>query len=99
MLELPVAAVADRWSTQPLTDLYITTVVEAELRYGAAKLPGGRRRNLLFQSIDLILSDFLPDRILAFDRAGAREYAEIRAHRRAIGRPMDGHEPDCQIAP
>lgn len=98
MLELPVATVAGWWSTQPLEELYITTIVEGELRYGVAKLPAGRRRNLLLQSIDLILSYFLPDRILVFDRAAAREYAEIMAHRRSIGRPMDRHELDCQIA-
>ena len=98
MLELPVAPVASWWSTQPLADLYITTVVEGELRYGAARLPVGRRRGLLFQSIDLVLASFLPDRILPFDRADASEYAQIMAHRRAIGRPMEGHELDCQIA-
>ena len=98
MLERPNQAVAGWWRNLPLADLYTTTVVEAELRFGVARLPAGRRRNLLFQSIDLILSNFLPDRILPFNRAAAREYAEIMAHRRAIGRPMDGHELDCQIA-
>ncbi|MYC28875.1 MAG: type II toxin-antitoxin system VapC family toxin [Chloroflexi bacterium] len=98
MLALPVAPVASWWSTQPLADLYITTVVEGELRYGAARLPVGRRRGLLIQSIDLVLANFLPDRILPFDRAAASEYAQIMAHRRSIGRPMEGHELDCQIA-
>ncbi|MDE2937475.1 MAG: type II toxin-antitoxin system VapC family toxin [Chloroflexota bacterium] len=98
MLELPVAPVASWWSTQPVADLYITTVVEGELRYGAARLPVGRRRGLLFQSIDLVLTNFLPDRILPFDRAAASEYATIMAHRRSIGRPMEGHELDCMIA-
>ena len=98
MLERPNQAVAGWWRNQPLADLYTTTVVEAELRFGVARLPAGRRRNLLYQSIDLILSNFLSDRILPFNRADAREYAEIMAHRRAIDRPMDGHELDCQIA-
>ena len=98
MLELPVVPVAGWWSAQPIADLYITAVVEGELRYGAARLAVGRRRDLLFQSIDLVLSNFLPDRILPFDRAAAHEYATIMAHRRSIGRPMEGHELDCQIA-
>ena len=98
MLELPAAPVAGWWSTQPLADLYFTTVAEGELRYGAAKLPVGRRRSLLFQSIDLVLINFLPGRILPFERVAAQEYATIMAHRRSIGRPMEGHELDCQIA-
>ena len=98
MLEQPNQVVESWWRNQPLAELYTTAVVEAELRFGVARLPAGRRRNLLYQSIDRILSNFLPARILAFDRAAAREYAEIMAHRRAIGRPMQGHELDCQIA-
>ena len=53
---------------------------------------------MLIQSIDLVLANFLPDRILPFDSAAASEYAQIMAHRRSIGRPMEGHELDCQIA-
>ncbi len=98
MLERPDQTVASWWRNELLADLYTTTVVEAELRYGIATLPAGRRRDRLLASTDQILTGFFPDRILAFDRSAAREYAEIMAHRRALGRPMDRHKLDCQIA-
>ena len=98
MRESPSLPVLTWWNSQTVTDMYIAAVVEAELRHGTAILPAGRRRDRLFVSIDLMLSDHFPDRILAFDRAAAREYAEIMANRRAIGRSMDRHELDCMIA-
>lgn len=96
--EDPDATVKAWWDSQTLVELYTTSVVEAELLSGAHLLPAGRRRVRLSESIENFLAHFFDDRVLAFDRAAAREYAEIMAHRRAIGRPMDGHELDCQIA-
>ena len=98
MQDLSAPAVATWLGNQLAADLYTTAVVEAELRNGAGRLPAGRRRNLLFQSIDLVLANYFPNRILPFNRPAARYYAVIMAHRRAIGRPMEGHELDCQIA-
>jgi predicted nucleic acid-binding protein len=83
---------------QNVSELFTTAVNEAEWRYGAANLPEGRRKEELVVAIDAILDAYVSDRILAFDRAAAREYATMMALRRGIGRPMDGHELDCQIA-
>ena len=90
----PVVA---KWVTAlPLEELFFTAVGEAELRYGAAILPAGQRRQLLLADIEGMLHDAFGDRVLPFDRAAAREYADIAALRRAAGRPVAA--VDCQIA-
>jgi len=78
------------------TDLYFSAVGEAEWRYGVAILPTGRRRDALALAIEAILREDLDGRILPFDRAAAREYADIAAARRSAGRPIA--PTDCQIA-
>lgn len=77
-------------------DLCFTTVGEAELLYGLALLPPGRRRDALADAIEDMLADDFRGRILPFDRPAALAYATIAATRRSIGRPV-GHI-DCQIA-
>lgn len=78
------------------TDLYFSTIGEAELRYGVAVLPAGRRRTALASAIEAILQEDFTDRILPFDREAARDYADIAAMRRAAGRTM--LPADSQIA-
>ncbi len=77
-------------------DLNFSAVGEAELRYGVAVLPAGRRRDALALAIEAILREDFEDRVLPFDSAAAREYADIAASRRAAGRPVA--PADCQIA-
>ena len=92
----PAPQVLTWMSMQSGTDLYLTTITEAELRHGVALLPAGRRRKALTQLIDEILErDFL-GRVLPFDRVAAQAYAMIAAKRRTAGRPIA--QMDCQIA-
>jgi predicted nucleic acid-binding protein len=87
----------ERWlSAQDGTKVYFTTVGEAELRHGVALLPAGKRRNALTTAIEGLLDQDFRDRILPFDRAAARAYANIAAVRRAAGCPI--RQFDCQIA-
>ena len=96
MRESPEPAVA-RWvSGHPVEDLFLSAVSEAELRYGAAILPFGRRRETLFFKIEAMLSDAFEDRVLPFDSDAARAYGHIAAARRSVGRPVAS--ADCQIA-
>ena len=96
MRKSPDPAVAAWVATCPLEDLFFSAVGEAELRYGAAILPEGRRRETLVSDIEAMLRDAFEDRVLPFDSAAARAYAEIAAARRAAGRPVA--PADCQIA-
>ena len=84
------------FARQPLSDVYLTAVSEAELGYGVANMPNGRRRNAVAAGNDRVINGILEGRVLPFDRDAAQHYAEIRAHRERIGRPIS--EMDGMIA-
>ncbi|MDE0206297.1 MAG: type II toxin-antitoxin system VapC family toxin [Candidatus Tectomicrobia bacterium] len=79
-----------------LEDFFFSAVGEAELRFGVAVMPAGRRRVTLASDVEAMLRASFENRILPFDRAAARAYAEIAAVRRTLGRPLS--HPDGQIA-
>ena len=86
-----------RWVDRQIsTSLYISTITEAELRYGAELLPEGRRKNGLLSTMESMFREEFAGRILPFDRAAAQAYAVIAAARRAAG--LSVKHSDCQIA-
>ena len=93
---VPAKQVETWLADQDGANLYFTTIGEAELRYGVAILPSGKRRTALTRAIEGILEEDFRDRILPFDRPAASAYAAIAADRRALGRPIS--QFDCQIA-
>ena len=76
--------------------VYLATVTEAELRFGVAILPAGRRREKLASEVENMLREDFERRILPFDSEAARLHAVIAANRRAIGKPISF--ADCQLA-
>ena len=90
-------AAVEAWAAgHPLEDLFFSAIGEAELRYGAAILPTGQRRQMLVSDIERMLRDAFEERVLPFDSEAAREYADIAATRRSAGRPVA--PADGQIA-
>ena len=77
-------------------NVFLSVISEAELRYGVAILPAGRRRDRLAAEIEGVLREDFAERILTFDSECARAYALIASERRAAGFPI--HHADCQIA-
>ena len=97
MRPVPDPAV-ERWlAAQPDASLFISAITEAELRYGAALLPSGKRRSALTAEIDGMLEEDFDSRILPFDRLAAQAFAVIAADRRQAGRPIS--QADAQIGP
>ncbi|WP_207100263.1 type II toxin-antitoxin system VapC family toxin [Paracoccus shandongensis] len=92
----PERQVVDWLSAQDGADIYLTTISEAELRYGVAILPPGKQRDGLAATIDQIMREDFAGRVLPFDSPAAGAFAVISAARRAIGRPIT--HADCQIA-
>lgn len=92
----PEFGVVDWTTRQAGSNLYLSTISEAELRYGFEMLPIGQRRKDLLTRVEEVLLRFFEGRILPFDRSAARSYARIAAARRSAGRPMN--PVDCQIA-
>jgi predicted nucleic acid-binding protein len=78
------------------SELWTTAVSAAELAYGVALLPRGRRRESLSRAIAQLLGDGLGGRVLPFDRNAAALYGEIAVTRRRAGRPISTTDP--QIA-
>jgi predicted nucleic acid-binding protein len=84
------------WLRQNSGDsLYTTAVTVAEIRYGVARLPKGRRRDSLHQAANEIFAAF-PRQVLPFDLAAAFAYADVVTGRESRGNPIDGF--DAQIA-
>ena len=92
----PSDAVIEWVSRQMPTDLYLSTITEAEMRYGVEILPEGRRRDKLLNAMEAMFREDFAGRILPFDRAAAQAYATIAASRRTTGQPI--RHADCQIA-
>lgn len=80
---------------QDPTTLYTTAITEAELLYGVAVLPDGKRKTDLAAAAQRIMALFA-GRILPFDSAAAAELPAILVLRKQMGRPIGSHDP--QIA-
>jgi toxin FitB len=79
----------------PPAMVYTTSVTLAEVRFGIARLPAGRRRALLADAADDVFGAFA-DRVLPFDAAAAVQYADVVIEREHAGAPIAGF--DAQIA-
>jgi predicted nucleic acid-binding protein len=95
MRPAPARSVLTWVQEHPGNDLYTTAVTVAEIRYGIARLPEGRRREALHQAAGEIFAAF-PGQVLSFDLAAASTYADVVAQRDRLGIPIDGF--DAQIA-
>ncbi|MFT4296913.1 MAG: type II toxin-antitoxin system VapC family toxin [Micropruina sp.] len=81
----PDPAVAAWLDAQAIETLYLTSITLAELRFGVACLPSGRRRDRLRDRIDSEVVAAFEGRILPFDEAASAAYATLRAEARARG--------------
>ncbi|MGI8888059.1 MAG: PIN domain-containing protein [Nocardioidaceae bacterium] len=80
---------------QSATQLCTTSVTLAEVRYGIARLPDGRREDLLLAAAEDVFITFT-DRVLAFDAAAAVHFADVAVARARAETPISGF--DAQIA-
>ena len=91
----PHPAVRAWLNNQVAETLYLSSVTLAELLFGIAALPVGKRRDMLAQVLDGLMGLFR-DRVLPFDTDAARHYAELAVTARAGGRGFP--TPDGYIA-
>jgi predicted nucleic acid-binding protein len=84
------------WLNEQVAEtLYLTSVTLAEMLFGIAVLPAGRRRNNLTHAVDGLLALF-GDRVLPFDIDAARHLAALAVAARSAGRGFP--TPDGYIA-
>lgn len=79
-----------------VSDVYLTAVTAAELRYGVRRLPDGRRKSDLGDRIQRTLAEDFAGRILSFDDDAAAHYADIVVGREQRGLPIS--MADAQVA-
>lgn len=82
-------------NNQAIETLYLSSVTLAELLFGIAALPAGKRKEMLEQALNGLMGLFR-DRILSFDIDAARHYAELAVTARNGGRGFP--TPDGYIA-
>ncbi len=86
---------------QNIETLYLATITLAELRFGVAALPAGKRKDALHNSLERRVLPLFAGRILAFDMAASAAYAELRAQARIQGNAVaaaDGYIAATAIA-
>jgi len=84
----PSAAVIEWLDAQNVDTLFVAAISLAEIRFGVAVLPVGRRRDWLEQSIEQRVVPLFRGRILPFDDAASKAYASLRAKARGTGNAM-----------
>ncbi len=84
----PEARVVAWLDAQPVETLFLSVVSVAELRFGMARLPTGRRRNGLIDQLESQVLPAFAGRVLPFDLAATQRYAEAMARAQGQGRAV-----------
>ncbi len=92
----PVPQVLAWVAQQAVTEIFTTTITEAEIFYGIELLARGRRREALLSAAEAMFSEDLAGRVLGFESDAARIFSKMAAQRRMLGRPIS--HADAQIA-
>jgi toxin FitB len=72
-------------------ELRTTSVTIAEIRYGIARLPDGRRKQVLLNATSDIFRTF-GDQVLPVDESAAEHYAAIASSRERSGKPISAFD-------
>lgn len=96
MRAVPNPTVMDWIAQQISSEVFVTTITQAEMYYGLALLTMGKRRSDMEKAVQQMFEQDFLERILSFDRAAALEYAKLASLRRQIGKPIA--QADAQIA-
>jgi predicted nucleic acid-binding protein len=94
--QTPAPGVLTWLDSLAVAEIATTAITAAELLYGVARLPDGRRKAELAAAVDGLLDDDFQGRVLSFGEPAARRYADIVSHRERLGRPIG--VADAQIA-
>jgi predicted nucleic acid-binding protein len=81
----PNARVLEWIDAQALETLYLSAITVAELRAGIALMSAGKRRASLHENLEKHLLPMFANRVLSFDMACTKAYAELLAKSRAAG--------------
>lgn len=81
----PETRVVEWIDAQPIETLYMSAITVAELRFGIASLPAGKRKDRLQTSLEKQLFPMFAGRILAFNLAASDCYGTLMAQAQSRG--------------
>jgi predicted nucleic acid-binding protein len=84
----PAPAVMDWVNAQPSDQLWLCSVVVAELLYGVGRLPEGARKRQLASAVEAMVFEDFAGRTLPFDLEAAAAYAQLVTQRESAGEPI-----------
>jgi toxin FitB len=70
---------------QPLETLFLSAITVAELRFGVAALPAGKKQETLREGLENRLLPLFTGRVIPFDLDASQAYADLMAKARGRG--------------
>ena len=84
----PDTRVLDWLDAQAIETLFLSAITIAELRFGVAAMPEGKRRTVLHDRLEGEVLPLFSGRILTFDLDASKAYATLMSEARASGKAI-----------
>ncbi|NTF97844.1 type II toxin-antitoxin system VapC family toxin [Rhizobium rhizogenes] len=100
MIVLDTNVISELWKAEPdpnvlawidaqmVETLYLSTITIAELRFGLATMPEGKRRTIYQDRLEREVLPAFSGRILSFDLDASQAYAKLMARAREAGKAI-----------
>lgn len=100
MIVIDTNVISELWKVEPdanvlawidaqaVETLYLSAITVAELRYGVAAMPEGKRRTIYQERLEHEVLPAFAGRVLPFDLDASRAYSELMARARARGKAI-----------
>ncbi|CVI63094.1 type II toxin-antitoxin system VapC family toxin (plasmid) [Agrobacterium leguminum] len=100
MIVLDTNVISELWKVEPdssvltwidsqmVETLYLSTITIAELRFGLATMPEGKRRTIYQDRLEREVLPVFTGRILFFDLDASQAYAQLMARAKEAGRAI-----------
>jgi predicted nucleic acid-binding protein len=75
-------------NAQMVETLYLSAITVAELRFGLAAMPPGKRRTIFQDRLEGEVLPAFTGRVLPFDLEASKAYADLMAQAKAVGRAI-----------
>jgi len=84
----PAPSVLAWMDSQMVETLYLSSITVAELRFGVAAMPDGKRRTIYQERLERDVLGAFAGRVLSFGLNEAQVYAEVMASAKAAGKAI-----------
>ncbi|MBB4188941.1 MULTISPECIES: type II toxin-antitoxin system VapC family toxin [Sinorhizobium] len=100
MIVLDTNVISELWKAEPdrtvlawidaqmIETLYLSAITVAELRFGLAAMPAGKRRTIFQNRLEGEVLPALAGRVLPFDLDASRSYADLMAQAKTSGKAI-----------